>query len=112
MTVAVLGIHHLLIETHNWGKTAKFWQELGWALVEDHGTSGKLAPPSGGAYIWLNEVAPSKTPAIDIYFELDPTGFAPKPPVEVVEPLAATHWGTKLMAVRDPDGRIVRLQAT
>ena len=112
MTVAVLGIHHLLIETHNWGKTAKFWQELGWTLVEDHGTSGKLASPGGGAYIWLNEVAPSKTPAIDIYFELDPAGFSPKPPVDVVEPLAATHWGTKLMTVRDPDGRIVRLQAT
>lgn len=112
MTVAVLGIHHLLIETHNWGKSAKFWQELGWTLVEDHGTSGRLAPPRDGPYIWLNEVAPSKTPIIEPYFDLDAAGFSPKPPVEIVEPLAKTHWGTALMSVRDPDGRIVRLQAT
>lgn len=110
--MAVIGIHHLLVETHNWGKSAKFWQELGWTLVEDHGTSGKLTAPGGGAYIWLNEVAPSTTPVMDIYFGLDVAGFAPHAPVEVVEPLATTHWGTKLMAVRDPDARIVRLQAT
>ena len=111
--MAVSGIHHLLIETHNWGKSAKFWQQLGWTLVEDHGTSGKLAAPGGGAYIWLNEVAPDTTPAIDIYFDLeDAPGFTPKAPVEVVAALATTHWGTKLMTVRDPDGRIVRLQAT
>ena len=106
------GIHHLLVETHNWGQSVKFWQELGWTLAEDHGTSGRLTPPGGGAYIWLNAVAPTKKPTIDIYFEVGPSGFAPKSPVEVVEPLATTHWGTKLMTVRDPDGRIVRLQAT
>jgi catechol 2,3-dioxygenase-like lactoylglutathione lyase family enzyme len=110
--MAVTGIHHLLVETHNWGKSAKFWQELGWKLVEDHGTSGKLVAPGGGAYIWLNEVAPSKAPVIDVYFDLEPQGFAPRPPVEVAEALAKTHWGTQLMTVRDPDGRLVRLQAT
>ena len=110
--MAVTGIHHLLVETHNWGKSAKFWQELGWKLVEDQGTSGKLVAPGGGAYIWLNEVAPTKVPVIDVYFDLAPQGFAPRPPVEVAEALAKTHWGTQLMTVRDPDGRLVRLQAT
>jgi len=110
--MAVTGIHHLLVETHNWGKSAKFRQELGWKLVEDHGTSGKLVAPAGGAYIWLNEVAPTKDPVIDVYFELEPQGFAPRPPVVVAEPLAKTHWGTRLMTVRDPDRRLVRLQAT
>lgn len=113
MTMAVTGIHHLLVETHNWGKSAKFWQELGWTLVEEHGTSGKLVAPGGGAYIWLNEVAPNKTPVVDIFYDLaSADAFAPRPPVEIVEPFATTHWGTKLMTVRDPDGRIVRLQAT
>jgi catechol 2,3-dioxygenase-like lactoylglutathione lyase family enzyme len=111
--MAVTGIHHLLVETHNWGKTAAFWRELGWELVEDHGTSGKLVAPGGGAYIWLHEVAPDVTPSVDIYFEVqDAERFAPKPPVEIVAPFATTHWGTKLMEVRDPDGRIVRLQAS
>lgn len=111
--MSVTGIHHLLVETHNWGRSVKFWQELGWTLVEDHGTSGKLTPRAGGAYIWLSEVAPDKAPVIDAYFDLaDPDAFAPARPVEVVEPLAVTHWGTKVMSVRDPDGRLVRLQAT
>ncbi len=110
--MAVTGIHHLLVETHNWGKCAKFWQELGWTLAEDHGTSGKLVAAGGGAYIWLNEVPKSKTPVVDVYFDLEAEGFAPRSPVQVVDALAATHWGTKLMTVRDPDGRIVRLQAT
>ena len=110
--MAVTGIHHLLVETHNWGKSAKFWQELGWTLAEDHGTSGKLVAPSGGAYIWLNEVPQSKTPVVDVYFDLEADGFAPRSPVQVIDALAATHWGTRLMTVRDPDGRVVRLQAT
>ena len=110
--MAVTGIHHLLVETHNWGKSAKFWQELGWELAEDHGTSGKLVRRGGGPYIWLNEVAPTKTPVIDVYFDLEADGFAPRGPVQVVEALATTHWGTRLMTVRDPDGRLVRLQAT
>jgi hypothetical protein len=110
--MAVTGIHHLLVETHNWGKSAKFWQELGWTLAEDRGTSGKLVPPGGGAYIWLSEVPQSKTPVVDVYFDLEDKGFAPRSPVQVIDALAATHWGTRLMTVRDPDGRVVRLQAT
>jgi catechol 2,3-dioxygenase-like lactoylglutathione lyase family enzyme len=110
--VSVTGIHHLLVETHSWGESLKFWRELGWTLVEDHGTSGKLTTQAGGPYIWLNEVALNEAPTIDVYFELDPASSAPRSPVEVVDALATTHWGTKLMTVRDPDGRIVRLQAT
>ena len=33
--MAVVGIHHVLVETHNFGKSAKFWQELGWRLDAD-----------------------------------------------------------------------------
>ena len=111
--MAVTGIHHLLVETHNWGKSVAFWKQLGWTLVEDHGTSGKLVAPGGGAYIWLSEVAPTTKPAIEIYFDVaDADRFIPKSPVEIVEPLTKTHWGTKVMQVRDPDGRIVRLQAS
>ena len=111
--MADTGIHHVLIETRNWGKSVAFWKQLGWTLVEDHGTSGKLVAPDGGAYIWLNEVASNMTPAIDIYFQVaDADSFAPKSPVEIIEPFAKTHWGTKLMQVRDPDGRVVRLQAS
>jgi catechol 2,3-dioxygenase-like lactoylglutathione lyase family enzyme len=110
--MAVIGIHHLLVETHDWRTSLAFWRQLGWELVEDHGTSGKLTAAGGGPYIWLNLVDQTRTPVVEVYFDLDGSAFAPKPPVEIVEPLGATHWGTALMSVRDPDGRIVRLQAT
>jgi uncharacterized glyoxalase superfamily protein PhnB len=41
----------------------------------------------------------------------DAAAFRPDPAVDVVTPFEDTHWGTKEMTVRDPDGRIWRLQA-
>ena len=35
----------------------------------------------------------------------------PEAPVELVRPFTATHWGTQVMTVRDPDGRLFRLEA-
>jgi hypothetical protein len=32
-------------------------------------------------------------------------------PLEVVRPFTASHWGTQVMTVRDPDGRLFRLEA-
>ena len=37
--------------------------------------------------------------------------FRPDPLVEVVNPFEDTHYGTKEMTVRDPDGRSWTLQA-
>jgi len=41
----------------------------------------------------------------------DPDGFSPGSAVEVVTPFADTHYGTREMTVRDPDGRLWNLQA-
>lgn len=35
----------------------------------------------------------------------------PPPTVDVVKPFEDTHWGTREMTIRDPDGRIWRLEA-
>jgi uncharacterized glyoxalase superfamily protein PhnB len=41
----------------------------------------------------------------------DPDAFRPDSAIEVVSPFEDTHFGTKLMTVRDPDGRLWSLQA-
>ena len=41
----------------------------------------------------------------------DAHAFRPDPGVDVVTPFEDTHFGTKEMTVRDPDGRIWSLQA-
>lgn len=46
--MAVTGVHHLYLETHNWGKTVAFWTELGFTLEDDFGGSGILRAPGGG----------------------------------------------------------------
>ena len=104
------GIHHVYVETHNFGKTAKFWQSLGFTLDEDRGTSGLLRPRDGGPYVYVAEVAPGKTPVVELYLAVRDEA-TPGAPVEVVAPFAATHWGTREMTVRDPDGRTLKLEA-
>jgi hypothetical protein len=44
---------------------------------------------------------------LDFYLGLpDAAECRPDSPVEVVRPFTATHWGTQVMTVRDPDGRM------
>src|ERR1700738_824368 len=92
------GIEAVFLETHNWGKSAKFFQGLGYEVefATDH-NSGQLRS-GDGPYLFIAEV-----PDTDA-FELDGS-------VEVVSEWEDTHWGTRLMTVRDPDGREWKLQA-
>jgi hypothetical protein len=106
------GIEAVFLETHNWGKSAKFFQGLGYEIefATDH-NSGQLRR-GDGPYLFIAEVPEKepvkrhlvlKVPDADA-LELDGT-------IEVVSPWEDTHWGTKLMTVRDPDGREWKLQA-
>jgi hypothetical protein len=68
-----------------------------------------LRPTGGGPYIYLTEIPSDRKPAVELYLSAtDET--APQRPAEVVAPFASTHWGTREMAVRDPDGRLVKLE--
>jgi uncharacterized glyoxalase superfamily protein PhnB len=41
----------------------------------------------------------------------DEAALHPAAIADVVTPFEDTHWGTREMTVRDPDGRVWRLQA-
>ena len=105
----VNSLHHVYVETHNWGKSVAFWRALGFELEEDRGTSGLLRAQGGGPYIYLAEVPQTDKPSLELYLEAADEA-APERPVEVVEPFTSTHWGTRVMSVRDPDGRLVKLE--
>jgi hypothetical protein len=108
--VAVDGVRSIYIETHNFGKAAAFWKALGFEHFLDlGGSSGGFRAADGGAYLFLEEVPEDRPLGTEPYFNI--TGGADfGPPVEVVKPLEATHWETKLMEVRDPDGRTWKLE--
>jgi hypothetical protein len=108
--MAIDGIDYVYLETHNWGKSVKFWQQLGFSLVLDLGTSGKLLPENGGPGIFLEEVPDGRELAVQVYLKVNDSEFQPAPPVETVGGFTPSHWGTRLMTVRDPDGRFFVLQ--
>jgi uncharacterized glyoxalase superfamily protein PhnB len=110
--VTIQGVRHLYIETHNWGKSVAFWKALGFEMEYETGhNSGSLVAPNGSR-IFVSEQSPEDPLAIDIYLgAVDAESCQPQPPVEVVRPFTATHWGTQVMTVRDPDGRTFRVEA-
>jgi hypothetical protein len=106
------GIEAVFLETHNWGKAAKFFQALGFELefATDH-ASGQLRN-GDGPYLFIAEVPEDRQPGVQIVLKVpDADAFRPDPAVEVVTPFEDTHYGTREMTVRDPDGRLWSLQA-
>jgi hypothetical protein len=106
------GIEAVFLETHSWGKAAKFFQALGYELefATDH--SSGLLRNGDGPYVFIAEVPGDEEPGIELVLEVaDADQLRLDPVVEVVAPFADTHYGTREMTVRDPDGRLWRLRA-
>lgn len=100
-------IEAVYLETHNWGKAAKFFQALGFELdfATDHNSG--LLRGGDGPYVFVAEVPESQPTGMKIVLK----GKEVTPDVEVVSPFEDTHFGTREMTVRDPDGREWILQA-
>jgi hypothetical protein len=104
------GIEAVFLETHNWGKSAKFFQSLGWTLEVSSGDGSGVFRNGDGPYLVLVEVPESRTPGTQVALKV-PDADAFDADVEVVTPFEDTHYGTREMTVRDPDGRVWSLQA-
>jgi len=106
------GIEAVFLETHNWGRSAKFFQALGFKLeFETDHNSGQLSN-GNGPYVFIAEVPADKTPELRLALKVpDAAAFEADPVVDVVAPFEETHYGTREMTVRDPDGRLWSLQA-
>ena len=112
--MATRGFELIYLETHNWGKSAAFWEALGFKLEfdqTDHGHSGLLVSDNG-TRVFLEEKDLQDPLALDLYLGVgDEQACHPGGPVEIVREFTPTHWGTRVMTVRDPDGRLFRLEA-
>jgi uncharacterized glyoxalase superfamily protein PhnB len=106
------GIEAIFLESHNWGKAAKFFQALGFELefATDH-NSGQLRN-GNGPYLFIAEVPEDRPTGMQIVLKVaDADAIRLDPSVEVVTQFEETHFGTREMTVRDPDGRLWSLQA-
>ncbi|MFF0297261.1 VOC family protein [Kitasatospora sp. NPDC004615] len=110
--MATEGFEAVFVETHNWGRSAKFFQELGYRLEPTSGDGSGVFRNGDGPYLVVVEIPEDRQPGVQLALKVpDPDGFRPDPVVEVVTPFQDTHYGTREMTVRDPDGRVWSLQA-
>ena len=94
------------------GKSAKFFQGLGYEIefATDH-NSGQLRR-DGSPYLFIAEVPETEPTRRHVVLAVaDADAFELDASVDVVSGWEDTHWGTRLMTVRDPDGREWKLQA-
>ena len=106
------GIEAVFLETHNWGKSAKFFQALGFELELETGHGSGQLRHGDGPYLFIAEIPEDRDPGVQLVLKVaDEAALALDPIVEVVAPFADTHYGTREMTVRDPDGRLWSLQA-
>ena len=106
------GIEAVFLETHNWGKSAKFFQGLGYEIefATDH-NSGQLRN-GDGPFVFIAEVPEHQEVGIQLVLKVaDADRFQPDPVLDVVTEFEDTHFGTRELTVRDPDGRLWSLQA-
>lgn len=108
--MATNGIEAVYLLSHNWGASAKFFQSLGFELefATEH-ASGMLRK-GDGPYVFVAEVPEDQAATSRVVVQV-PAGFRPDAGVEVVSEFEDTHYGTREMVVRDPDGREWVLQA-
>jgi len=110
--MATEGIEAVFMETHNWGRAAKFFQALGYRLdFETDHNSGQLSNGTGPS-VFIAEVPADRETDLQLVLKVpDAAACRLDPVVEVVTPFEDTHFGTRIMTVRDPDGRLWSLQA-
>jgi hypothetical protein len=107
------GIKEILIETHNWGSTVAFWQDLGYELeFETDHHSGRLRHPSGGPSIFVAERPHHHTLQVVLGVAVaDAARFTPSRSGTVVRPFEKQHWPALQMLLADPDGRQLAVEA-
>ncbi|WP_316524466.1 VOC family protein [Kitasatospora brasiliensis] len=106
------GIEAVFMETHNWGKSVKFFQGLGYELefATDH-NSGQLRKGDSPT-LFIAEIPADRQPQVQLVLKVaDADAFRAGEGVALETPFEDTHFGTRMATVRDPDGRAWSLQA-
>src|SRR5690348_15020565 len=64
------GIEAVFLETHNWGKTAKFFTELGYELEFDTGHNSGQLRNGDTPYVFIAEVPADQEPGMRLVFKV------------------------------------------
>ncbi|MGH3261900.1 MAG: VOC family protein [Trebonia sp.] len=107
------GIEAVFLETHNWGKSARFFQRLGYEIEFETGHSSGQLRGKAGPPLFIAEVPADRAPGLQLVLRVPDADAAEASPGELGldGPFEETHFGTRMTTVRDPDGRVWGLQA-
>lgn len=117
--MSVTGLDHVYVESRHFEKSVAFWEALGFAVAETWGEGDHRACrlSAGSAWVVLAEAGAGHDPqratlhlAMADAEALDGALDAADA-VDVISPLEDTHWGTRWIRVRDPDGNLYVLEA-
>lgn len=103
-------ITYLFLDTHSWKDAVKYWQQVGYEIDFDLGGSGRMVNAAGGPALFITEVPADQDLATKIAIRTDEEGWQPGAPAEVTEDWHDSHWGTRVMTIKDPDGREMLVQ--
>src|SRR3954451_3486020 len=99
------GIEAVFLETRNWGKAARFFQDLGYELEFDTGHSSGQLRNGDGPYVFVAEIPPDQVPGIRVVFRVpDTAAFRCGADLDVLQSFTPPPGGTQEMVVLDPDG--------
>ena len=111
-------IDHGYVETRHWDRAVAFWTALGFEFRERWGDEGHRAGllARGDARIVLAECGAGGPQRATVHFhvpdlEAVTARAVAAGAVDVETPLGPTHWGTRWMRVRDPDGNLWALES-
>lgn len=110
------GVHHLYVETRDWGQSIAFWEALGFRLEEGWGGEqhdGILLPVDGrDPYVFLREAQGDQDGlAFQVVFGARDLDQVVEADVVLVDRQRyASGWGPDLLDVRDPDGRLLTIR--
>jgi catechol 2,3-dioxygenase-like lactoylglutathione lyase family enzyme len=117
--MSVTGFDHVYVETRHFQKTIAFWEALGFTVAESWGEGDHRACrlSAGTAWVVLAEAGAGHDPQrATVHLSVaEPEALDAKiagtDAVDVISPLESTHWGTRWIRVRDPDGNLYVLEA-
>jgi catechol 2,3-dioxygenase-like lactoylglutathione lyase family enzyme len=114
--VSVEDLDHLYMESPQFEATIAFWRSIGFEVAAEWGEDGHRACrlTSNEAVVVLAEGEAPVPPTVHFGIsapEAMQERLAADEHVDVVTPLEDTHWGTRWIRVRDPDGNVYALES-
>ncbi|RMG07733.1 MAG: hypothetical protein D6731_23185 [Planctomycetota bacterium] len=113
----IRNVDHFYVETRHWERSVSFWKGLGFSFADRWGEDGHRAGllRCGEARLVLAE-ANGAPEGVTVHFAAEGlealnARLLADANVDVATPLEDTHWGSRWIRVRDPDGRVYALEA-